>query len=172
MMTKEQKQALIARCNYLIGGAPEIDVQLAEFALAVLTQPASTAFKLPDGWVAVPLEPSSEMLLASKRYKSKTKIPTGPGVYRAMLKAAPSNPHTAQIEPICATGGAEWVKCDERMPKSKTGVLVGCWFGREWTTKWATYIPGHPDANISGWLIPGASWLPSHWQPLPSPPKS
>ncbi|HDJ9859499.1 TPA: DUF551 domain-containing protein, partial [Escherichia coli] len=26
-----------------------------------------------------------------------------------------------------------------------------------------------PDAN-DGWIIPGASWKPSHWMPLPEPP--
>ncbi|MHX38585.1 DUF551 domain-containing protein [Escherichia coli] len=40
----------------------------------------------------------------------------------------------------------------------------------DWRMKWATYIPGHPDAN-DGWIIPGASWKPSHWMPLPEPPQ-
>ncbi|EIY3401105.1 DUF551 domain-containing protein [Escherichia coli] len=40
----------------------------------------------------------------------------------------------------------------------------------DWRMKWATYIPGHPDAN-DGWVIPGASWIPSHWMPLPEPPQ-
>ncbi|HBE4381559.1 TPA: DUF551 domain-containing protein, partial [Escherichia coli] len=22
-----------------------------------------------------------------------------------------------------------------------------------------------------GWIIPGASWIPSHWMPLPEPPQ-
>ncbi|MGA6917609.1 DUF551 domain-containing protein, partial [Klebsiella quasipneumoniae] len=37
--------------------------------------------------------------------------------------------------------------------------------------KWATYIPGHPDAQSSGWLLPGASWTPTHWMPLPAAPQ-
>lgn len=40
----------------------------------------------------------------------------------------------------------------------------------DWRMKWATYIPGHPDAN-DGWIIPGASWKPSHWMRLPEPPQ-
>lgn len=48
-----------------------------------------THYQVPDGWKLVPIEPSKEMLLASKRYKAKTKVPTGPGVYRAMIAAAP-----------------------------------------------------------------------------------
>lgn len=66
----------------------------------------------------------------------------------------------------------DWVSCSERMPDSKTGVLVAREFDRkgDWRMKWATYIPGHPDAN-DGWIIPGASWIPSHWMPLPEPPQ-
>ena len=64
-----------------------------------------------------------------------------------------------------------WISCSERMPPSKTGVLVGCQYGYEWATKWATLIHGHPDASKEGWLIPGASWLPTHWHELPAPPE-
>ncbi|HFX7027331.1 TPA: DUF551 domain-containing protein [Escherichia coli] len=65
-----------------------------------------------------------------------------------------------------------WISCSERMPDSKTAVLVAREFDRkgDWRMKWATYIPGHPDAN-DGWIIPGASWITSHWMPLPEPPK-
>ncbi|EPM8240105.1 DUF551 domain-containing protein [Escherichia coli O26] len=58
------------------------------------------------------------------------------------------------------------------MPDTKTAVLVARDFGRkgDWRMKWATYIPGHPDAN-DGWIIPGASWILSHWMPLPEPPQ-
>ncbi|EEV5581917.1 TPA: ead/Ea22-like family protein [Escherichia coli] len=67
---------------------------------------------------------------------------------------------------------AGWISCSERMPDSKTAVLVAREFDRrgDWRMKWATYIPGHPDAN-DGWIIPGASWIPSHWMPLPEPPQ-
>ncbi|EOJ5639943.1 DUF551 domain-containing protein [Escherichia coli] len=66
----------------------------------------------------------------------------------------------------------DWISCSERMPDSKTAVLVAREFdGKgDWRMKWATYIPGHPDAN-DGWIIPGASWIPSHWMPLPEPPQ-
>ncbi|EFL7403029.1 DUF550 domain-containing protein, partial [Escherichia coli] len=63
-----------------------------------------------------------------------------------------------------------WISCSERMPDTKTAVLVAREFDRkgDWRMKWATYIPGHPDAN-DGWVVPGASWIPSHWMPLPEP---
>ncbi|HAV7569587.1 TPA: DUF551 domain-containing protein [Escherichia coli] len=65
-----------------------------------------------------------------------------------------------------------WISCSERMPDTKTSVLVAVEFDRkgDWRMKWATYIPGHPDAN-DGWIIPGASWKPSHWMRLPEPPQ-
>lgn len=47
-----------------------------------------------------------------------------------------------------------WISCSERMPDTKTAVLVAVEFDRkgDWRMKWATYIPGHPDAN-DGWII-------------------
>ncbi|WP_409033462.1 DUF551 domain-containing protein [Klebsiella pneumoniae] len=59
------------------------------------------------------------------------------------------------------------------MPPSRHEVLVGRWWGEKprWCCKWATYIPGHPDSQSSGWLIPGASWTPTHWMQLPAGPQ-
>ncbi|EFH7650290.1 DUF551 domain-containing protein [Escherichia coli] len=86
----------------------------------------------------------------------------GTGVQTRKLYAAP---------PVSVTPGG-WISCSERMPDTKTAVLVAVEFDRkgDWRMKWATYIPGHPDAN-DGWVIPGASWIPSHWMPLPEPPQ-
>ncbi|EPY5197537.1 DUF551 domain-containing protein [Klebsiella quasipneumoniae] len=66
-----------------------------------------------------------------------------------------------------------WIPVSERMPPSRHEVLVGRWWGEKprWCCKWATHIPGHPDAQSSSWLIPGASWTPTHWMPLPAAPQ-
>ncbi|WP_105476151.1 DUF551 domain-containing protein [Escherichia coli] len=82
--------------------------------------------------------------------------------FREIPEASTSSPVTPD----------SWISCSERMPDTKTAVLVAREFDRkgDWRMKWATYIPGHPDAN-DGWIIPGASWKPSHWMPLPEPPQ-
>lgn len=86
----------------------------------------------------------------------------------AMLAAASQLPGS---EPATVPG--KWIPVSEKMPPSRHEVLVGCWWGEKprWCCKWATYIPGHPDAQSSGWLIPGASWTPTQWMPLPAAPQ-
>ncbi|MEP9037377.1 DUF551 domain-containing protein [Enterobacter hormaechei] len=67
-----------------------------------------------------------------------------------------------------------WVACSKRMPSPSTGVIVAApWQSAPcgYAMKWATNCPGHPDADIDGWIIPGASWSPTHWMPLPAAPQ-
>lgn len=95
--------------------------------------------------------------------------------YASQFAAEPIAPNDVREQtaipqvPVTPDG---WISCSERMPNTKTAVLVAVAFDRkgDWRMKWATYIPGHPDAN-DGWIIPGASWKPSHWIPLPEPPQ-
>ncbi|MGS3875403.1 DUF551 domain-containing protein [Escherichia coli] len=93
----------------------------------------------------------------------------------AMLHGAEPVSQTYKLNQISGNSPVStdgWISCSERMPNTKTAVLVAVEFDRkgDWRMKWATYIPGHPDAN-DGWIIPGASWKPSHWMPLPEPPQ-
>ncbi|MGQ7385785.1 DUF551 domain-containing protein, partial [Streptococcus suis] len=88
----------------------------------------------------------------------------------SMLAAAPQPQNAPQNIPEIIPG---WIPVSERMPPSRHEVLVGRWWGEKprWCCKWATYIPGHPDAQSSGWLLPGASWTPTHWMELPDAPQ-
>ncbi|ELY5916130.1 DUF551 domain-containing protein [Cronobacter sakazakii] len=76
-----------------------------------------------------------------------------------------------QFESLAGKVVSGWIPCSERIPPENTGVLVATEFDGpgDWRMKWGTRVPGHPDAK-NGWFIPGASWAPSHWQPLPEPP--
>lgn len=91
-----------------------------------------------------------------------------PGQEGSAYPAAPQSPGS---EPSTVPG--KWIPVSEQMPPSRHEVLVGRWWGEKprWCCKWATYIPGHPDSQSSGWLIPGASWTPTHWMPLPAAPQ-
>lgn len=94
--------------------------------------------------------------------------------------AADSNPNMRYMVELMdvalASLAAEsgWIKCSDRMPKPATGVLVAApWESAPggYAIKWATNCHGHPDADGEGWIIPGASWNPTHWQTLPAPPE-
>lgn len=137
---------------------------------------------IPDGYVIVPKVATEKMLIAgleeadplgslidwnASRGDCNTREQVQ-GMFEAMLAAAPQSPGGDH-----ATVPGKWIPVSEQMPPSRHEVLVGRWWREKprWCCKWATYIPGHPDAQSSGWLIPGASWTPTHWMPLPAAPQ-
>ncbi|MEA1204835.1 DUF551 domain-containing protein [Enterobacter hormaechei] len=89
----------------------------------------------------------------------------------AAIRKGPDMPEADGNSPAIPDG---WVACSERMPSPSTGVIVAApWQSAPggYAMKWATNCPGHPDADTDGWIIPGASWRPTHWMPLPAAPQ-
>ncbi|EPL2410581.1 DUF551 domain-containing protein [Klebsiella pneumoniae] len=93
-------------------------------------------------------------------------------IVRELAAAPHDTPALNSVQSVDSVAD-RWIPVSERMPPSRHEVLVGRWWGEKprWCCKWATYIPGHPDSQSSGWLIPGASWTPTHWMPLPAAPQ-
>uniref|UniRef100_UPI0022E67F46 DUF551 domain-containing protein n=1 Tax=Escherichia coli TaxID=562 RepID=UPI0022E67F46 len=136
--------------------------ELARIALASLEAE-------PVAWKVTFTQIDREYNTFTGMYPDKAEVERWVRLHKACNFRADITPlYTAKPVPVTPDG---WISCSERMPDSKTAVLVAKEFDRkgDWRMKWATYIPGHPDAN-DGWIIPGASWKPSHWMPLPEPP--
>ena len=124
-------------------------------------------------WQDAPVEGSSKAAAYATGWNDCREAMLQSGNFRENKDSSTNNfrkiPEASTSSPVTPDS---WISCSERMPDTKTAVLVAVEFGRkgDWRMKWATYIPGHPDAN-DGWIIPGASWKPSHWMPLPEPPQ-
>lgn len=139
------------------------------------SQPVSQTYNLPEliEGMEVSIDVSTcDADLGNRYFGTVTEVSeldTAKNGYILLVQDAKPNFDVNGNSPVTQDG---WISCSERMPDSKTGVLVAREFGRkgDWRMKWATYIPWHPDTN-DGWLIPGASWKPSHWMPLPEPPQ-
>ena len=130
MMTEEQ-QKLVAfleekivslrfavRQNAFEKIRPELKHELdcAEIALAALTQPAGPALKLPE------VPPNALVALCEQMYDHRsTGVTVAHDVWQDCIEELRIDvPHTAPIEPIRATGGAEWVK----VPRELQQVLL------------------------------------------------
>lgn len=113
-LNKEQRKELIDFIEGRLRGdafcmsiskMAELNRMRDEVALAALTQPASPALKLPD----------EKSLNAAVDAVSKLTHESRVGSYQDGWNACIAEvkrlnaPHTAPIDPICATGGAEWV---------------------------------------------------------------
>ncbi|HHV6208215.1 TPA: DUF551 domain-containing protein [Salmonella enterica] len=151
--------------------------ELQELRAAMLqgTEPVSQTYNLPEliEGMEVSIDVSTCDADFGNRYfgtvTEVSELDTAKNGYILLVQDAKPNFDVNGNSPVSPGG---WISCSERMPDSKTAVLVAREFDRkgDWRMKWATYIPGHPDAN-DGWVIPGASWKPSHWMPLPEPPQ-
>ncbi|GKP91729.1 DUF551 domain-containing protein [Klebsiella quasipneumoniae] len=143
-----------------------------EAVKTVLRRLAGNSPVIPDGYVMVPKEMTDEI---GEAIAMQANCCGGIAldIYDAMIAAAPHDtPALNSVQSVVHVSDG-WIPVSERMPPSRHEVLVGCWWGEKprWCCKWATYIPGHPDAQSSGWLSPGASWTPTHWMPLPAAPQ-
>ncbi|WP_439953629.1 DUF551 domain-containing protein [Escherichia coli] len=150
--------------------------ELARIALASLeAEPVSQTYNLPEliEGMEVSIDVSTcDADLGNRYFGTVTEaleLDTAKNGYILLVQDAEPNFDVNGNSPVTPDS---WISCSERMPDTKTAVLVAVEFDRkgDWRMKWATYIPGHPDAN-DGWIIPGASWKPSHWMPLPEPPQ-
>lgn len=73
---------------------PQVEAINAVTAMLQGAEPVTTDYKLPEGYVLVPVEPTAEMQSAAAgaiRFDTTpiNKLWTGNAVYRAMLAAAP-----------------------------------------------------------------------------------
>ncbi|WP_096845329.1 DUF551 domain-containing protein, partial [Escherichia coli] len=142
---------------------PEVVRELARIALASLeAEPVSQTYNLPEliEGMEVSIDVSTcDADLGNRYFGTVTEaleLDTAKNGYILLVQDAEPNFDVNGNSPVIPGG---WISCSERMPDSKTAVLVAREFDRkgDWRMKWATYIPGHPDAN-DGWVIPGASW--------------
>ncbi len=149
--------------------AGQLREQIARVIRAAMLQ-AGNSPVIPDGWTGNDKANAALMMLDRIETVDPVDDDRIDGIKRIVreLAAAPQSPGS---EPATVPG--KWIPVSEQMPPSRHEVLVGRWWGEKprWCCKWATYIPGHPDAQSSGWLIPGASWTPTHWMPLPAGPQ-
>ena len=71
--------------------------------------------------------------------------------------------------PAANAGMGEWIAASERGPLPGETVLVAVEF--DGPGDWRIKCGGITNANDRLWTVFGASWTPTHWQPLPAAPK-
>ncbi len=170
----KQKLVECNRYNYCADAVKGVE-DACHAAMLQGSQPVSQTYNLPEliEGMEVSIDVSTcDADLGNRYFGTVTEaleLDTAKNGYILLVQDAEPNFDVNGSSPVTPDS---WISCSERMPDTKTAVLVAREFDRkgDWRMKWATYIPGHPDAN-DGWIIPGASWKPSHWMPLPEPPQ-
>ena len=162
-INKEQLREDLKASTQNSSGMFEIGEETICALMSLLTAPPSPV-SVPDAYVR---DGRGRMML-NGRQEPRIGYSAGWNACRAaMLQGAEPVSNRDEL-----TDG--WVACSERMPSPSTGVIVAApWQSAPggYAMKWATNCPGHPDADIDGWIIPGASWSPTHWMPLPAAPQ-
>ncbi len=116
---------------------------------------------IPDGYVMVPKEPTSEMVKKMRYHVGSYDRNIKDG-YKAMLAAAPQSPGSDH-----ATVPGKWIPVNERMPEAEGHYLV-------WAN--ASRIDGYCDHLAIATYQGGEwsnefNWLVNHWMPLPAAPQ-
>ena len=130
--------------DYRRGGDSDV-IDLINAYQSLSAQSECPALVLPDGWKLVPVEPTEDMVIrgfesAPDELFSEPKVWADYDAmsgcqqaahrallcWQAMLSAAPAVPHIAPIEPICASGGTEWVKLTLEQAKKIYRDLDAC----------------------------------------------
>lgn len=175
-MTEEQKQGMKGHIReiFMRNGFTIKDGQsdLKDYVysaayelIAALTQPASTALKLPETisvrTAIAALDNASAVTTIAQSYKM---------AWNSCIAETKrlNAPRTAPIEPISATGGAEWVKVSERMPEECEPVIVV-------DNGIDVYPAVFSDGKFYEYgdtFTPCLMSNPTHWMPLPAAPTS
>lgn len=154
--------------------AGQLREQIARVIRAAMLQ-AGNSPVIPDGWTGNDKANAALMMLDRIETVDPVDDDRIDGIKRIVRELAAAPHDTPALNSVQSVDSVadRWIPVSERMPPSRHEVLVGRWWGEKprWCCKWATYIPGHPDSQSSGWLIPGASWTPTHWMPLPAAPQ-
>ncbi|WP_455852728.1 hypothetical protein [Pantoea endophytica] len=109
MMNEERRKELVDFCENVLAahvqwGGDSDEEDLYKFALSALTQPASPALRLPG---EASLRDACHAVANATHESRVGSYQDGWNACIAEVKRL-NAPHTAPIEPICATGGAEW----------------------------------------------------------------
>ncbi|HBX2743274.1 TPA: DUF551 domain-containing protein [Klebsiella pneumoniae] len=125
-----------------------------------IKHPSSNSPVIPEGYVMVPKEPTAQMYDAGDRQMTTKQV------WDAMLAAAPHDTPTLNSLQSVDSVADRWIPVSERMPDDSSDVLCTAEFDGpgDWRRKVGYWHEGK-------WVVYGASWMPTHWMPLPASPQ-